>query len=136
MDGSVAVRRWPWFVAWALVGVCIGLSLSALALVTLPLAVILTVTFRRHGRSRDLLGVVAGVGIAVAFVGSLHTNYQACSSALLLRHGGAVYSCGGVDGLRWLIVGVVAAVAALAVYWYTAPRANTQVVTAATPMHD
>ncbi|HEX2703325.1 MAG TPA: hypothetical protein VHM72_07835 [Solirubrobacteraceae bacterium] len=136
MDGGVTGRRWPWFVAWAAVGACIGLSLSALALVTLPLAVILTVAFRRRSRRRELLGVVAGVGIAVALFGSLHANYQACSSTRFLGHAGAVYSCGGVDGPRWLIVGIAAAIAALVGYWYMAHRAGGSTMAHATPIHD
>jgi formate hydrogenlyase subunit 3/multisubunit Na+/H+ antiporter MnhD subunit len=136
MDGGVTGRRWPWFVAWAAVGACIGLSLSALALVTLPLAVILTVAFRRRSRRRELLGVVAGVGIAVAFFGSLHAEYEACSSTRFGGHGGIVYSCGGVDGLRWLVVGLAAAIAALMGYWYMAHRASTSTTAHATLLHD
>jgi hypothetical protein len=136
MDGGVTGRRWPWFVAWAATGACIGLSLSALALVTLPLAVILAVAFRRRSRRRELLGVVAGVGIAVAFFGSLHANYQACSSARFVGHGGAVYSCGGVDDPRWLIVGIAATIAAFTSYWYMAHRASGSAMAHATPIHD
>lgn len=136
MGRGVTSRRRPWFVAWAVVGACAGLSVSALALVTLPLAVILAVAFRRRSRGRELLGVVAGVGIAVTFFGSLHASYQACSSTRFVGHAGAVYSCGGVDGPRWLVVGIAATIAAVAGYWYLARRADGAPITGATPVHD
>lgn len=136
MVGGVTGRRWPWFGAWGLVGVCVGLSLSALALVTLPLAVVLAFVFRRRSYGRERLGLAAGIGVAVAFFGSLHTSYQACSSAPFVGRGGVVYSCGGVDGPRWLILGTAAVVAAVAVYWYAAYRASALTTTSALPIRD
>lgn len=76
---------------------CVGLSLSALAVVTLPLAIVLAIVFRRRIHGRERLGLVAGIGIAITFFGSLHTNHQACSSTPFVGRGGVVYSCGGVD---------------------------------------
>jgi hypothetical protein len=123
MDESLTARRWPWFAAWAVPGACFVLSLSALALITFPLAILTVLVFRRYSRGRDRLGLFVGAGIAVAFFGSLHTNYRACSVAPHV--GGTSYSCGGVDGPRWLIVGIAVTVASAAIYWYTERRADT-----------
>jgi hypothetical protein len=136
MDGEATGRRWPWFVAWAAVGVCLGLSLSALALVTLPLAAVLAAALRSRSRGGVLLGVVAGLGVAIAFFGGLHPNYHACSSARFVGHAGTVYSCGGVDGPLWLLVGVVAAFAAVAGYWYMSHRASAPATGRVTPIRD
>ena len=58
----------------------------------------------------------------VAWIGSINLDYRACSShavRLTLTPGGppsASYSCGGVNGLPWLIVGLSAPAVAIALY--------------------
>lgn len=69
----------------------------------------------------DALGLLAGVGVIVAWVGSINLGYRACSSShpgLSLAPGerSVSYSCGGVNGLAWLIVGVCMLGAAVALY--------------------
>jgi len=65
--------------------------------------------------------VLAGVGIVIAVVGSIHLHYQACSAtggSLVLRvdQTSVGSSCGGVDGVPWLIVGVALTAAAAILY--------------------
>jgi hypothetical protein len=123
MDVSVAGRRWPWFVAWTVPGASLVLSLSALALITFPLAILAVLLLRPRSDGRERLGLLAGGGIAVAAIGSLHATYRACTAAPHI--GGSAYSCGGVDGPRWLMVGIAATIAAAVLYWLTARHSST-----------
>jgi hypothetical protein len=131
MDGNVTGRRWPWFVAWAVSGAGFVLCLSALALAAFPLAILMVLMFRRRSRGRERLGLLAGAGIAVAFFGTLHTNYRACTAAP--RVGRIAYSCGGVDGPRWLIAGLAATIASAVLYRYMGQRSNAAGMASAAP---
>jgi len=121
MDGESGGRRWLWFIAWVFPGACLALSISALGIFALPLAILVALALRRRSGGREALGVLAGVGIVIAVVGSIHLHYQACSAtggSLVLRVGQTSVgsSCGGVDGVPWLILGVALTAAAAILY--------------------
>ena len=121
MDGESGGRRWPWFIAWVLPGACFALSISVLGIFTLPLGILAALALGRRSGGREALGLLAGVGIVLGVVGSIHLHYQACSASggsLVLRVGQTSVgsSCGGVDGVPWLIVGVVLTAAAAVLY--------------------
>jgi hypothetical protein len=100
-------------------GACLALGVSALGIFALPVAAVLILVLSRHRASVDALGLLAGLGAIVAWIGSLNLNHQACSSHATLTPGGAQsvsYSCGGIDGTSWLIIGIGMAAVAVALY--------------------
>lgn len=118
---SVGSRRWLWFIAWVLPGACFGLSLSALAIFTLPLGILAVLVLRRRSGGPEALGLLAGVGAVIGAIGTIHVHHQACSAtggSLFLRVGQTSVgsSCGGVDGIPWLIAGVVLTAIAVILY--------------------
>ncbi len=101
---------------------------SVVRLLTIPVAIVIALALHRRSNGREMLGLVAGIGVTITFIGSLHGNYQACSThqgVLALRPGqtSVSSSCGGVDGPHWLIAGIALTLAATLIYWYTTHRA-------------
>jgi hypothetical protein len=115
-------RRWRWFLAWMAPGVCLAFGVTALGVFILPLGVVLVAVLARLRSTVDAWGALGGLGAIIAWIGIINLNYRACSShavhlSLATTAGGsASFSCGGVDGLTWLIVGGCAAGAAIAMY--------------------
>ena len=129
MDRASAGSRWLWFSAWAFPGACFGLSISSLAIFTLPLGILAVLVLRKRSGGRDALGLLAGIGVVVAVIGSTHVHYQACSAtggSLFLRLGQTSVgsSCGGVDGVAWLITGGVLSVTAVILYRLASRRSS------------
>ena len=123
---SVGGRRWLWFIGWVLPGACVGLSISVLAIFTLPLGILAVLVLRRRSGGREALGLLAGIGVAIVTIGSIRVHDQACSAnggSLFLRVGqtSVASSCGGVDGIPWLIAGV-ALIATAAILYLRASR--------------
>jgi hypothetical protein len=113
---SLTSWRWPWFVAWALPGGCFVIGFTALGWYPVLLGLVAAVVLSPSSRRRELLGLIAGAGLAIAYLGSLHTGYQPCNSPMT-GQASVVSSCGGIDGPHWLIVGIALAVIAGALYW-------------------
>jgi hypothetical protein len=110
-------------------GACFALSISALAIFALPLGILVALALRRRSGGREELGLLAGVGIIIGAVGSIHMHYQACSATggslvLPAGHTSVSSSCGGVDGVPWLIVGVLLTAGALILYWRASRRSS------------
>jgi hypothetical protein len=83
------IERNP-FAAWTVVGVLLGLSITALFIVTLPLTVIAIIyVSRRTKEPDDALGLLAGVGLVLLLIASANTG------------------SGGLDSTTWLIAGLV-----------------------------
>jgi hypothetical protein len=129
MDRESAGSRWLWFIAWALPGACFALSISALAIFTLPLGILAALVLGRRSGGREALGILAGVGVVIGVIGSIHLHYQACSAtsgSLVLPVGQTSIgsSCGGVDGVPWLIAGVVLTASAVILYLLAARHSS------------
>jgi hypothetical protein len=122
VSGARPNRSWRWFAAWMAPGVCLALGVTALGVFALPVGVVLILVLSRRGATVDALGALAGLGAIVAWLGSLNLNYQACSShatRVTLTPGGAQsisYSCGGINGMPWLIIGIGIAAVAICLY--------------------
>ena len=126
---SVGSRRWLWFIAWALPGACFALSISALAIFTLPLGILAVLVLRRRSGGRGALGLLAGIGMVIGVIGSIHVHYQACSAtrgSLVVPVGQTSVgsSCGGVDGIPWLVAGFVLTAGAVILYFLASRRAS------------
>ncbi len=129
MDRESAGRRWLWFIAWALPGACFALSISWLAIFALPLGILAVLVLRKASGGREPLGLLAGVGVVIGVIGSIHVHYQACSAtggSLFLRVGQTSVgsSCGGVDGIPWLIAGFVLTAGAVILYLLASRRSS------------
>jgi hypothetical protein len=115
-------RSWRWFATWMPPGACLALGVSAFGIFALPVAVVLILVLSQRRWTVDALGLLAGLGAIVAWIGSLNLNHQACSShatRATLAPGGAQsisYSCGGINGTPWLIIGIGMAAVAIALY--------------------
>jgi hypothetical protein len=115
-------RSWRWFVAWMTPGVCLAFTVTALGVFMLPVGLVLVVALAQRRPTVDAWGLLAGLGAIVAWIGSINLDHRACSShavRLSLTPAGSrsiSYSCGGVNGLPWLVVGATAAIAAIVLY--------------------
>lgn len=99
-------------------GACYGFAVSQIGLLTVPVGMLLTAWLVRARRTgRELLGLAAGVGAVSVLVGGLNLDYRPCpTDGVVLAYGQTEFSCGGFDGLPWLIVGVMAVVVAGVAY--------------------
>jgi hypothetical protein len=115
-------RSWRWFVAWMTPGVCLAFGVTALGILTLPVGVVIIAVLGLRRPTAEAWGLLAGIGVIVAWIGSLNLDYRGCTSNaahLTLTVAGrssATYSCGGVNGLPWLIAGGCAAGVAVLAY--------------------
>ena len=95
----------PWFLAWVGVGFGFGLGVSALGIIAVPLALLVTVlliVFRHADRSA--LGILAGIGLLSLYVAYVQrkgpgTVYWHTSTA----SGADQY----LDPRPWLVAGIV-----------------------------
>jgi hypothetical protein len=116
-------RKWRWFVAWMLPGMCFAFVVTAVGVFMVPVGLALVVWLFGRRPGVDAFGLLAGIGTVVVWIGSINLNYHACSSgpaSLSLPASGAArfvsYSCGGVNGVPWMIVGACAVIAAVVLY--------------------
>jgi hypothetical protein len=116
------------------------MAVSVVGLLTIPAGMVGAFALRRRSAGREMLGLLAGIGITTTVIGSLHGGYRPCSAdqgVLVLRPGqtSVSFSCGGVDGPHWVIVGIALIVASVTAYNYAAHRASRSNVTsrASTP---
>lgn len=116
-------RSWRWFVTWMLPGICFAFAVTAVGVFVVPIGLALVAWLLGRRPRVDAFGLLAGIGTVVAWIGSINLDYHACSSghvSLSLSASSAArsvsYSCGGVNGVPWMIAGGSAVVAAIAVY--------------------
>lgn len=112
------MAEWLRFFVWGLAGACLALGVTALGVFTFPLGLVVVVWLMRTRRSgREALGLLEGAGAVVVLVGALNLDYRSCASGPVFLHsvrGGS--SCGGVEGLSWLVVGAVVMLLAAVAY--------------------
>lgn len=115
-------RSWRWFAAWMLPGACLAFGVTAMGLFMVPAGLILVVVLSRHRPTIAAFGLVAGLGLGVAWLGSINLDYRACQShaaGLTLAPKGprsTSYSCGGINGLSWTLVGISVVIAAISLF--------------------
>jgi hypothetical protein len=105
------------------------MSITALAIFSLPLGILAVFVLRRRSGGRGALGLLAGIGVVTGIIGSTHVHYQVCSATrgtLVLGVGQTSVgsSCGGLDGIPWLIVGFGLTAAAVIVYLLASRRSS------------
>jgi len=114
---------WSAFLGWLLVGGLISFAIlgaASIGLLAVPFVVILIVMMRRaRPPAHSLLGLIAGVGVMLMFIGVLNLGHTPCDETGTLVDGevvfgyveegseedGAETSCGGWPPAPWLLVG-------------------------------
>ena len=117
---------WGGFAAWALVGALISVSVvgaASIGLFLLPVAIGAVVVVGRRTRVwPEVTGMLEGVAAASLLVALLNRDSTPCTTSdgdTVLQGslpGRTSASCGGVDPLPWLLVGIALAVVGVAVY--------------------
>jgi len=99
-----------------------GLGVTSLGIFAVPVGIVLAALLLRRHRDASGWGFLAGVGVLVSLVGAINLDYQPCPAGpihgVIPPGGGSSFSgsCGGVDGLPWLVVGLVMLAVAVAAY--------------------
>ncbi len=110
-------------------GICLAFGVTALAIFLVPVGLIAGVALGSRSRAVDSMGGLAGVGVILLWIGSINLDYQPCHShaaRLILAPGAptsASFSCGGVNGLPWMIFGASAMAVAIVLYLLMTPPA-------------
>jgi len=112
--------RWraPLFLTgWFLVGVCVALGVTQLIFVSFPVAAVLIALLALRSQGPELLGIPLGVGALGVWIGA-NNHYTPCPSngVFTLLPGQREASCGGFDGLPWLVAGVMVMLGSLVLY--------------------
>lgn len=122
---STLRSQFPWFLAWAAVGVGVGLVISALGIFTVPLALLVVVLLIvRHHADRSSFGILVGTGLLSLYVAYVQrkgpgTVYWHTATA----SGAAQY----LDPRPWLVAGVLlVAVGILAFLWHPRHSARSE----------
>ncbi len=93
-----------------------------MGLFMVPAGLILVVALSRYRPTIAAFGLVAGLGLGAAWLGSINLDYRACQShaaRLTLAPNGprsTSYSCGGINGLSWTLVGISVAIAVIILF--------------------
>ena len=109
MNTTGRVRSWAWFAAWAVGGALCVLALVSFIIVLVLLAVVIAAVAavllaRTHTRAPDsALGVVAGAGLVLLFVGYLNRQGPGETCWQSARGGGCDQH---LDPFPWLAVGM------------------------------
>ncbi len=114
------VTGWTAFGVTVVLGVLLAFSfLSFAGPLAWPVVLIIggTVIWARPP-ARAWLGLIAGIGTFLLFVGIIHLNDTPCTAIGMISHGpgDGPYSCGGLDSEPWLIVGSVVFVAGIGLF--------------------
>lgn len=93
-----------------------------------PFAIALTWLLVRHAPDRrDAIGLVAGLGTFLIFIGLIHVGDTLCpeSGTLTIPAGETgTISCGGLDSRPWLAIGALILIGALLLYRMARRRAS------------
>jgi hypothetical protein len=116
---------WARFCGWALAGFLLTSLVSQVAIVLVPVGVLTVCVMVGQTRERrELLGVVAGLGCAVALIGAIHVDDGGCATHRDART--TRVSCGGFDGKPWLAVGLMLTAAAALAYEHIGRRSGSE----------
>ena len=98
------------FSAWAVCGALWAFSfLSFAGLRVLPPALLLTWLLHRNTGTRPYaVGVVAGAAALLLYIGLVHLSDRPCpeSGSVTVESGEPGFSCGGLNGVPWLVAGI------------------------------
>jgi hypothetical protein len=128
------IDGWSAFLGWLLVGGLLGFAVvgaASVGVLALPFVIILAVMMvRSRPPSHSLLGLIAGVGVLLLFIGVINLGTTPCDETGTLVDGvivfgsveggsgedGAETSCGGFAPAPWLAVGGTALASGTALF--------------------
>ena len=114
---------WLAFGLWAVPGIVLGVQVSAIGLLLLPVGLVATILLARSTRVwPEALGVFEGVAAACFLVVALNADYWTCppSGEVITRTRDSltVESCGTLNPWPWLVAGLILAVVGAVAYWF------------------
>jgi hypothetical protein len=123
MTAATANRRWAWFLAWSAPGACLATGISQIGVFTIPAGLLLALVLSRVAGGNEALGLLEGVGAVGLVIGLINLDYRPCptSETITLAPGEQIEaSCGGLDGLPFLVAGLaLMAIGLIAYRWMT-----------------
>lgn len=105
---------WVPFILWALPGAVVGLQITALGILLLPLAFLAIVLLTKRTRIwPESIGAIVGIAAVLVAIGLINSDYWTCppSGKLITRTATSmtIESCGEVNPLPWLLGGGILA---------------------------
>jgi hypothetical protein len=112
---------WIAFSLWAVLGIVVGLQVSAIGVLLLPVGLVVIVLLAKFTRiGPEVLGVFEGIAAVCFLVVALNADYWTCppSGEVITRTKDSVTveSCGTLNPWPWLIAGLIFAVGAALAY--------------------
>ena len=111
---------WTAFGATVLLGVLLAFSfLSFAGPLAWPVVLVFgAIVIWARPPARAWLGLMAGIGAFLLFIGIIHLNDTPCTAIGTISHGpgDGPYSCGGLDSEPWLVVGSVVFVTGIGLF--------------------
>lgn len=106
---------WLGFGLWAVPGVVVGLQVSAIGVLLLPVGLVATILLAKFTRGwPEVLGILLGIAAACFLIVALNADYWSCppSGEVITRTQDSVTvaSCGGLNPWPWLIAGLIFAI--------------------------
>jgi len=112
---------WPAFGLWAVPGIVLGLQVSAIGVLLLPVGLVAVFLIARFIRVwPEALGIFEGIAAVCLLIVALNADYWSCPPSgevtTRTRDSVTVESCGSLNPWPWLIVGVIFAVGGAVAY--------------------
>ena len=112
---------WTAFSLWALLGIVVGLQVSAIGVLLLPVGLVVIVLLFKFTRiGPEVLGVFEGIAAACFLVVALNADYWTCPSSgeviTRTKDSVTVESCGTLNPWPWLTAGLILAVGTALLY--------------------
>ena len=118
--GDTRLSQLPWFVAWVVVGVGLGLGVSVLGVFAAPVALLAAVVLSvRHHAGRAALGALVGVGLLLLYVAYVQRKGPGTVSWHTATASGANQY---LDPRPWLVAGLLLVVGGLVAYAWRGRR--------------
>ena len=118
--GDTRLSQLPWFVAWVVVGVGLGLGVSVLGVFAAPVALLAAVVLSvRHHAGRAALGVLVGVGLLLLYVAYVQRKGP---GTVTWHTATASGSDQYLDPRPWLVAGLLLVVGGVVAYAWRGRR--------------
>ena len=112
---------WIAFSLWAVLGIVVGLQVSAIGVLLLPVGLVVIVLLAKFTRIwPEVLGIFEGIAAVCFLVVALSADYWTCPPRgeviTRTKDSVTVESCGTLNPWPWLIAGLILAVGAALAY--------------------
>ena len=112
---------WLAFCLWSVPGIFVGLQVSVIGVLLLPVGLVATILLAKFTRGwPEALGVLEGVAAVCFLIVALNADYWGCPSSgeviTRTKDSVTVESCGGLSPWPWLTVGLVLGIGGVIAY--------------------